>query len=248
VQFLQPEEEAMPTGPQRMYMGKPHSILASRRGRAVNVGENERMASAIAGGALALYGLRRGSLGGLLLAGLGAALGYRGITGHCSMYEKLGIDAGGAGRNVGNLGVKIDKDIVVNATPEKLYGIWRNFQNLPRLLSHIERVEVLSPTRSRWTLKAPISISWEAELINDKINEMIAWRTAGSQWVNHAGSVTFERIGDSSTRVHVSLQYDPPGGRIGHAVASLFSEDAGSQIEHDLAEFKKAVEEGRLAA
>ena len=238
----------MPTGPQRMYMGKPHSVLAGRRGHPVNVGETERMISAIAGGALALYGLRRGSLGGLLIAGLGAALGYRGITGNCQLYEKLGIDSGGARRNVGNLGVKIDKEIAVNAAPDRLYGVWRNFQNLPKILSHVERVDVLSPTRSRWTLAAPVSISWEAELINDKLNELIAWRTDRNQWVNHAGSVTFERIADNSTRVHVSLQYDPPGGQIGHAVASLFAEDAGSKVEQDLGNFKRAVEEGRLAA
>ena len=238
----------MPTGPQRMYMGKPHSVLAGRRGHPVNVGDTERMISAIAGGALALYGLRRGSLGGLLIAGLGAALGYRGITGNCQLYEKLGIDSGGAQRNVGNLGVKIDKEIVVNAPPERLYGIWRNFQNLPKILSHIEKVEILSPNRSRWTLKAPVGISWEAELINDKLNELIAWRTDGNQWVNHAGSVTFQSIGGGSTRVHVSLQYDPPGGQIGHAVASLFAEDAGSKVEQDLGNFKRAVEEGRLAA
>jgi len=238
----------MPTGPQRMYMGKPHSVLAGRRGRPVNVGETERMISAIAGGALALYGLRRGSLGGLLVAGIGAALGYRGITGNCHLYEKLGIDSGGARRNVGNLGVKIDKEIVVNAAPDRLYGIWRNFQNLPKILSHVERVEILSPTRSRWTLAAPVSISWDAELINDKLNELIAWRSAGSQWVDHAGSVMFQPIGAGSTRVHVSLQYDPPGGQIGHAVASLFAEDAGTKVEQDLANFKRAVEEGRLAA
>jgi uncharacterized membrane protein len=238
----------MPTGPQRMYMGKPQSILAGRRGRAVNVGDTERMISAIAGGALALYGLRRGSLGGLLVAGLGAALGYRGLTGHCQLYDALGLDAGGSRRNVGNLGVKIDREIVVNATPDRLYGVWRNFENLPRILSQIERVEILSPTRSRWTLAAPVSISWEAELINDKLNELIAWRSVGSQWVEHAGSVSFQPMGDGSTRVHVSLQYDPPGGQVGHAVASLFSEDAGSKVEQDLGNFKRAIEEGRLAA
>ena len=231
-----------------MYMGKPHSVLAGRRGRPVNVGQTERMLSAIAGGALALYGLRRGSLGGLLVAGVGAALGYRGISGNCQLYEKLGIDSAAARPNVGNLGVKIDKEIVVNAPPERLYGIWRNFENLPKILSQIERVEILSPTRSRWTLKAPVSISWEAELINDKLNQLIAWRTVGNQSVEHAGSVTFEPIGDGGTRVHASLQYDPPGGQIGHAVASLFSEDAGTKVEQDLANFKRAVEEGRLAA
>ena len=238
----------MPTGPQRMYMGKPQSVLAGARGRTVNVGERERMVSAIAGGALAFYGLRRGSLGGLVVAGLGAALGYRALTGHCALYEQLGIDTGSARRNVGNLGVKIDREITVNASPERLYGVWRNFENLPRILSHVERVEVLSPTRSRWTLAAPVGISWEAELINDKLNQLIAWRTVGNQWVEHAGSVSFEPIDGGSTRMDVSLQYDPPGGRIGHAVASLFAEDAGTKVEQDLANFKRAVEEGRLAA
>ena len=238
----------MPTGPQRMYMGKPHSVLVGRRGRPVNVGDTERALSALAGGTLAVYGLRRGSLAGLVLAGVGAVLGYRGLTGHCGLYERLGIDTGGAHRTVGNLGVKIDKEIHVGAPPARLYGIWRNFENLPRILSHVERVEVLGPTRSRWTVKAPVSVTWEAELVNDKPNELIAWRTVGRAPVEHAGSVRFEPAGEGASRVEVSLQYDPPGGRVGHAVASLFAEDAGSTVEHDLAEFKRAVEEGRLAA
>ena len=217
--------------------------------RTVNVGERERIVSAIAGGALLVFGLTRMSVGGLLLAAVGAALGYRGLTGHCDAYERLGIDAGGARRNVGNLGVKIDEAIVVNAPPQRVYDVWRNLENLPRLLSHVERVEVLDHTRSRWTVKGPAGarVSWDAELINDKPGELIAWRTTDSTLVNHAGSVTFEPAG-SGTRVCVSLQYDPPGGRFGHAVASLVSADAGSQVAHDLAEFKRALEEGRLAA
>ena len=217
--------------------------------RTVNVGERERIVSAIAGGALLVFGLTRMSVGGLLLAAVGAALGYRGLTGHCDAYERLGIDAGGARRNVGNLGVKIDEAIVVNAPPQRVYDVWRNLENLPRLLSHVERVEVLDRTRSRWTVKGPAGarVSWDAELINDKPGELIAWRTTDSMLVNHAGSVTFEPAG-SGTRVCVSLQYDPPGGRFGHAVASFVSADAGSQVAHDLAEFKRALEEGRLAA
>jgi len=223
--------------------------MTTKGERMVNVGEKERLVSAIAGGALAVYGLSRKSLGGLLLAAFGGALGYRALTGHCDVYERLGIDAGGAHRNVGNLGVKIDESIVVNAPPQRVYAIWRNLENLPRLLSHVERVEVLDPTRSRWTVKGPAGaqISWDAELINDKPGEIIAWRTTDSTLVNHAGSVTFESAGQGS-RVRVSLQYDPPGGRFGHVAASLVSADAGSQVAHDLGEFKRAVEEGRLAA
>ena len=202
-------------------------------GDTVNIGETERIVSAIVGGALTILGLSRLSLGGLLVAGVGAALGYRAVTGH-----------------VGNLGVKIDESIVVNAPAQRVYEIWRNLENLPRLLSHVDRVEILDRTRSRWTVKGPAGtrISWEAELINDKPGEVIAWHTIDSTLVNHAGSVTFEPIGERQTQVRVSLQYDPPGGRFGHAVASLVSADAGSQIAHDLAEFKRALEEGRLAA
>jgi uncharacterized membrane protein len=237
----------MPTGPQRMYMGKPHSVFAETT-RPVNVGDTERVISAVAGGALAIWGLSRMSLGGLVLAGLGAALGYRGLTGHCDVYEALGKKTARP-RTVGNLGVKIDESIVVNAPPARVYAIWRNFENLPRVLSHVERVEVLDGNRSRWTIKAPAgaTVTWDAEIINDKPGELIAWRTVGSPLVEHAGSVTFAPAGDG-TLVRVSLQYDPPGGRFGDALAALVSQDAGSQVARDLANFKQAVEEGRLAA
>jgi uncharacterized membrane protein len=223
--------------------------MTMRAERTVNVGETERIVSAIAGGALLILGLSRRSLAGLLVAAVGGALSYRGVTGHCDLSERLGLDAGGAERNVGNLGVKIDESIVVNASPLAVYEIWRNLENLPRLLSSVERVEVLDRTRSRWTVKGPAGapISWDAELINDKPGAIIAWRTIDSMLVNHAGSVTFEPAGQG-TRVAVSLQYDPPGGRVGHAVASLVSADAGSKTARDLAAFKRAVEEGRLAA
>ena len=115
--------------------------------RMVNVGETERIVSAVAGGALLVFGLTRMSMGGLLLAAVGAALGYRGFSGHCDAYERLGIEAGGARRNIGNLGVKIDEAIVVDAPPQRVYDVWRNLDNLPRLLSHVARVDALDRTR-----------------------------------------------------------------------------------------------------
>jgi uncharacterized membrane protein len=207
-------------------------MMTTTSERAVNVGSQERILSAVAGGILAGWGLSRMSLPGLLLAAVGAALGYRALTGH------------------GNLGVKIDEAIVVNAPPEGVYRIWRKLENLPRLLSHVERVEVLDATRSRWTVKGPAGtrVSWVAALINDKPGELIAWRTTDGRLVEHAGSVTFEPVGEGATRVRVSLQYDPPGGRFGHAAAALVSEDAGSRVREDLEAFTRAIEEGRLAA
>ena len=75
------------------------SSIARGSGNKVNVGEYERYASAIGGGALALYGLTqgitRGSWGGFALALIGGSLIYRGTTGHCNVYEAAGINTAG---------------------------------------------------------------------------------------------------------------------------------------------------------
>jgi len=214
-----------------------------------NVGTTERWASGVGGATLALWGLRRASLPGLLVAAVGGALAWRGLSGWCNLYGALGIDRAGAERTVGNLGVKIDRDVTVAAPPERLYHFWRNFDNLPRIMSHVERVEVLSETRSRWHVKAPagMTVSWEAEIINDQPPHLLAWRTLSGAMVSHAGSVRFTPAG-SGTRIEVSLQYDPPGGALTHAAAQLMDVDAGQVLHHDLNEFKQALESGRLAA
>ena len=214
-----------------------------------NVGTNERWASGVGGSALALWGLRRASLPGLLIAAVGAAIAWRGVSGWCSLYGALGIDRAGGEGTVGNLGVKIDRSVVAAAPPERLYHFWRNFDNLPRIMSHLDRVEVLSETRSRWHAEVPggIPISWEAEIINDQPRQLIAWRTVPGSIVSHAGSVRFTPAG-SGTRIDVSLQYDPPGGTLAHTIASFIGADAGRLLEHDLQEFKQALESGRLAA
>src|SRR5947209_13492333 len=57
-----------------------------------NVGQAERVTSIAAGSILTILGLSRGSLPGLLIAGVGGAMAYRGITGHCPMYESMGVN------------------------------------------------------------------------------------------------------------------------------------------------------------
>jgi uncharacterized membrane protein len=212
-----------------------------------NVGGTERWISTLGGGALALWGLRRRSLAGIAAAAAGIALVWRGLSGWSGLYGALGVDR--AEPPVGNLGVKIEREVIVAAPPERLYRFWRNVENLPRIMSHLQSVEPLSETRSRWRAKAPagIPVEWEAEIINDQPPHLIAWRTRSTSPVAHAGSVRFVPI-DGTTRLAVSLQYDPPGGALTHAVAALMDADAGARIAHDLEEFKRALESGRLAA
>jgi uncharacterized membrane protein len=218
----------------------------------VNVGDRERLASVLAGAALAAYGGSRRSLGGILLALVGGGLAYRGLSGHCHLYNALGIETLPAGATVrGNLGIKIDRSIDVNAPPVKVYAFWRRFENLPRIMSNVESVQPLGDTRSHWTVRAPggTTLEWDAEIINDRPDRLIAWKSVPGSAVDHAGSVTFEPIEEGrATRLQVSLQYDPPGGEIGHALASLFDADAGARVEEDLRNFKQAFEAGHVAA
>jgi uncharacterized membrane protein len=159
--------------------------------------------------------------------------------------------AKGGGDSVGNRGVKVEKTILIDAPADRLYRLWRDLEHLPRFMSHLERVSVTSGNRSRWTVKAPAGtkVEWEAEIINEKPGELLAWQAVGNPLVDSAGAVRFERAPDGrGTLVHVSLQYNPPGAAFGHAIAALFGEDAGRQIEEDLEAFKRRVEAGELAA
>jgi uncharacterized membrane protein len=227
------------------------SIFRGHTARGINVGNAERIVSILGGAVLGLYGLGRIRLSGVAFAALGGAMIYRGVTGHCKAYQSMGIDRAATltGETRGNRGVKIEREIVVNASPEALYHIWRDLQQLPRFMSHLERVDRLDDRRSRWTLKTPAgvpAIQWDAEIINDRLGEVIAWQSASGA-VDHAGAVRFERQPDGrSTRVRVELQYDPPGGEAGHTLAALFGQDAGSQIDNDMREFKRAVEAGEM--
>ena len=231
----------------------------SQPGASVNVGQIERWASAVGGGALALYGVTRGSLGGVALALVGAALVQRGYSGHCNLYEAIGYNTAGDAslRNRENVsvpaerGIKVEHSVTINRSPEELYGFWRNFENLPRFMNHLEAVHVTGENRSHWVAKGPAgtTVEWDAEVYNEKENELIAWRTLEGSQVASAGSVRFEpAAGGRGTVVRVVLKYDPPGGALGAAVARLFGENPEQQISEDLRRFKQLMETGEVAS
>ena len=218
-----------------------------------NVGKTERVASAIGGGALAAYGLKRGGWSGVLLAVAGGSLLKRGVTGYCEVYDALGVDsAEEKNENVsveGGAGVKVEKSIIVEKSPEELYHFWRDFKNLPKVMSHLERVETSGAgNKSHWVAKAPLgrTVEWDAEIITDHPNEMISWRSLENSEVANAGSVHFTPAANG-TEVRVVLKYDPPGGKIGAAVAKLFGEEPETQIADDLVRFKGLMESNESA-
>ncbi|MDQ1557467.1 MAG: hypothetical protein QOD32_527 [Pyrinomonadaceae bacterium] len=224
--------------------------------RDVNVGEIERWASAIGGGALAVYGLTRGSYGGIALALLGASLVHRGATGHCYAYDAAGVNTAKAeGDNPfvsveGGRGVKVEKSVTINKSPGELYNFWLNFENLPRFMNHLEEVRVTGDGRSHWVAKGPAGtrVEWDAESYNLVENEIIAWRSLEGSQVANAGSVHFTPAPEGrGTEVRVVLKYDPPAGVLGAWVAKLFGEAPEQQIAEDLGRFKQLMEAGETA-
>jgi uncharacterized membrane protein len=145
--------------------------------------------------------------------------------------------------------ITVREAITVQRPREEVYRFWHDFSNLPRFMEHLESVEVLDEGRSHWKAKAPVgsSVEWDAEIVSERDGEFIAWRSLQNADVSNRGSVRFEDApGNRGTEVHVELEYEPPGGRLGAIVAKLFGEEPGQQVRGDLRRFKQVMELGEV--
>jgi uncharacterized membrane protein len=223
-----------------------------------NVAEVERLLSVVGGGALALWGLRRRGASGTLATLAGAALVQRGATGHCPMYEALGVGSadgkaglvqqhGPAAVLDASRAVRVEHAVTIARPREELYRFWRNLENLPRIMRHVEAVQVLDERRSHWAARAPAgnTVSWVAEIHNEVPGELLAWKSIEGATVPNAGSVHFRDAAGGGTEIRVILEYEPPAGRLGGAVAKLFHEEPDRQVREDLQRFKREMENGR---
>ncbi len=210
----------------------------------VNVGPVERLLTALSGGLLTAYGLRR-ERGRWPLALLGGALVLRGTTGRDPVYRSLGVNTAGA-----------ETAQVVHATtiavePQRLYAFWRNFENLPQIMPRLVEVRDLGGGRSRWAARAPAgaTVEWEAELTEDQAPHLIAWRALpGKAQVWSAGQVRFQPApGGRGTEVRVMMEYAPPAGRVGQLAARLSGEAPSNQVLDGLRRLKMIFEAGEVA-
>jgi len=219
-----------------------------------NVSDVERWMSAAAGAALAAYGLSRRRSSGWALAALGTMLVERGASGRCHVYEAFGINTAGTGEDTrralgGQAGTLVEESVSINRPVEELYRFWRNLENLPQFMPHLESVERVTDTLSRWRARGPGGkiVEWNAEVINEVPNQVIGWRSIEGSDVVSAGSVHFDDAGPGrGTQVRVRMQYSPPGGKVGAAVARLLGRDAASEIREDLRRFKQRIETGEV--
>lgn len=138
----------------------------------------------------------------------------------------------------------VTKSIVVDAPIAQVFAFWKNFENFPRFMENIEAIQVVGQDITHWKAKGPLgtAIEWDAKTTYVEENKKIAWQTIDGQIETH-GAVTFKENGENQTEVTVGLEYQPPGGVLGEAVAKLFS-DPEDQLTEDLNRFKQVAESG----
>jgi uncharacterized membrane protein len=145
--------------------------------------------------------------------------------------------------------VRVKRSITVNRPVDKVYAFWRDFENLPQFMYHLESVRVFGPTRSHWVAKGPADkrIEWDSQVTEDRPNEEIAWQSLPGSDIENGGAVSFERRpGGRGTIVRVTLEYRPPGGIAGRAFASLMNRAPEQQVLDDLRRFKQIMETGEI--
>ena len=215
-----------------------------------NLSNVQRSASIVGGGTLLLVALKRPSWGGLILALAGGALIHTGVTGYCvaAASRKNNGTSVTDDEDVAR-DVHVEKSIVINKDSAQLYSYWRRFENLPRIMRHLDSVHTLDDQRSHWVAIGPAgkTFEWDAEIYNEKPGEMIAWRSLPGADITNAGSVHFEPVASGTgTKVKVTLNYNIPGGKLTALFAKPFGKEPGQLIEDDLRRFKRLMETGEV--
>ncbi|MFL6584078.1 MAG: SRPBCC family protein [Chthoniobacterales bacterium] len=144
---------------------------------------------------------------------------------------------------------QISQTITIGRTPEELYGFWRTLENLPRVMRYLESVRSIGDNRSHWVARGPggVDVEWDAEIVEDRPNEFIAWRSLPGADVDNSGYVRFQRAaGGRGTIVRVAMEYTPPAGGVGAMVSKLFGRAPEQEIQIDLYRLKQIMETGQV--
>lgn len=208
-----------------------------------NVDTAERVIS-IAAGAFILYkglkniwhhpviALQETAVAGVLL--------YRGATGVCPVYKRIGRDTSDP------QAINISDRFIVNVPKETVYKFWRQLSNLPKFMTHLKSVEETGGKNSHWIANIPgnlIELSWNAEITREEENRYIGWQSIKGSMVDNAGKVEFnDALNGTGTELIVEINYFPPAGSVGRGITSLFNGVFENMIKEDINNFKRYVE------
>jgi uncharacterized membrane protein len=146
--------------------------------------------------------------------------------------------------------VHLETSIAIDRSPQELYRFWRDFKNLPLFMRNLESVTELNQTQSHWVAKGPggSRVEWDAEIYTEKENELISWRSLEDADFINAGSVRFQTGPHGhGTFVRVTMNYNPPAGKVGASLVELLGAEPAQLIKEDLRRLKQIMEAGEIA-
>jgi uncharacterized membrane protein len=132
----------------------------------------------------------------------------------------------------------------------ELYAFWRDPTNLASFMENVREVRPLGDDRWEWTIAAPggFSVALRTEVVEERPDELIAWRTLPDSQVEAEGRVVFrDAPGGRGSIVEATVAYRPPGGEVGRWIAKLFQREPNIQGRRELRRFKMLMEAGEIA-
>jgi uncharacterized membrane protein len=219
------------------------------RDRSIRLSERqERWGYGIAGAALLAWGMRRGPISRLIAMAIGGGLLYRTATGE-SPIERLAQLIPSTGDYGEGREIHVQSNITVSADPDEIFRFWRNLENLPRFMQHLDSVRQIDDRRSHWKAIGPAGtrFQWDAEIVREEPGRELAWQSLPGASVSSRGVVMFRPASSGQgTEIEVRMEYRPPAGRLGAAIARLFGEEPQQQIDDDLQRLRRMVDAGEL--
>ncbi len=207
---------------------------------AINLEWPERYISIAAGVKISLSGLKNifsSPFSSILKVGAGGYLITRGLTGHCELYTQMGKNS------TEPVNVNIRSSVTINKPRQEVYEFWRQLDNLPKFMNHLQSVEVIDSKRSHWVLKLPVDVakvSWDAEIVNDEAGYAIGWSSLPGSTIDNAGKVRFKDAEDGEgTIVDVVISYTPPAGGVGTALGHVLNPLFKKMVDDDVRNFKQ---------
>jgi uncharacterized membrane protein len=209
--------------------------------RTVNIGDNERILSALAGSLLLYATAKKHTVNSLLLLGGGYLL-YRAVSGHCAVRQGLGVGAARSRREEAEVGeIKVRAELVINRPRAEVYAFWRRLENLPLFMRHLEHVDELNAKTSAWKLKLPGGtgdIRWEARILKEEEGKEFSWHSVAGAPIENTGKINFADTPAQGTRVDVMIVYRQPEGVVSEGMAHLLSQAFRTKVEDDVRRFK----------
>jgi uncharacterized membrane protein len=209
---------------------------------AINIGDKERILSALAGSLLLYATAKKNTVNTLLLLGGGYLL-YRAVSGHCAVRRALAARGHREEAQAGEIKVRIQ--LIVNKPRTEVYAFWRRLENLPLFMRHLEHVDELNAKTSAWKLKLPGGtgdIRWESRIVKEEEGKEFSWHSVAGAPIENTGKVNFADTPAQGTRVDVMIAYRHPGGIISEGMAQLLTQAFRNKVEEDVHRFKQYIE------